>query len=480
MSNQKPQIRIKLNSPIGNDLFFALPNLSGNTRSFIETDVAAGGGSLSANGTFFEVDQFVIVGQLLQGKSEIVKISAVDSTSITLDTNLVFSHNRGDVITLIEYDQLTPERSTNAGVNFSALSAVDINPQVPETYLQRSGDNTTDVYRYRFYNSESTLYSGYSDNVTATGYADNSVYAIKERALSQLGEETNELITNDFLNSSLNEGRRIVDTGSAVVDGISQRVFRWSFRTKFNTDIGSIIPGQWSIAAPTDLRDRNTYKNILSLRIGRQNFPLVYQDNRRFRQNYLNVGHTTIATAVSSGDTSLVLESSGDFNDSGNIIIASPNVSTDKDEVAYTANDLSAETLSGVTGALDHAVGTDVWQEATFGIPTAFTIDKGMIYFDIPFGNEYAGENIYLDYYQDLTPVTSDSEVVDEPVYDLYVAYLKFKIKSLKSNGDLNPMKDGDYLLFQQGLSQLVGQEVLGQNISFVPTWGGGFNSPMD
>ncbi len=477
MISQAPQLRVRTNSPIGNDIFFALPSLEGNNSSFLEADIAAGVSSLSTNGTFFSANQYIIIGQPGSEKSEIIQISgAPTATAITLIGVTSFPHNRGDLITFVEYNQIEPQRSTD-GISYSALTKIDINPQVTETYLQRTGDATTDYYKYRFYNTTSGLYSGYSDPVIASGYDDNSVYAIKQRALSQLGEKVTDLITEDFLNDALNEARRIVDMGTAVVDGVSQRVLRWSFRTKFNTDIGNIISGTWSVTTPTDLRDRNTYKNILGLRIGRSNWPCVYQDQRRFRQNYLNVGHTTLNGAITTIDTSIILTSSGDFDGSGAIVVAAQNVSGVKDTISYTGNTLATATLTGVTGITTNAAsGTDVWQQATFGMPTAFTIDNGVIYFDVPFDDTYAGENIYLDYYQTLTPVNSDSDLLDEPFYDLYVPYLKYKIKALKSNGALKPTDDGDYLLFQQGLGELISQEVSGQFINFVPDLYGSLN----
>jgi hypothetical protein len=478
MISQAPQIRVKTNSPIGNDVFFALPNLQGNNSSFLEADVALGASTLTANGMFFSANQYIILGQPGQDKSEILKISSVNNTTITTTTNTIFSHNRGDVITFIEYNQIVPERATTLTGSYSALTTIDINPQVAETYLQRTGDATTDAYQFRFYNATSGLYSGYSDPILASGYDDNTVFAIKQRALTQLGEKISDLITDNFLNDALNEARRIVDMGTATVDKVSQRVLRWSFRTKFNTDIGNLVPGAWSVTAPTDLRDRNTFKNILGLRLGRSNWPCVYQDQKRFRQNYLNVAHSTLNGAITTGSTSIILTSSGDFDASGTIYIGAESVLLTNDAVAYTANNVSTNTLSGVTGitSAGHATGRDVWQQATFGMPTAFTIDNGTIYFDVPFADTYAGENIYLDYYQSLTAVNSDSDTVDEPFYDLYVPYLKFKIKTLKSNGALKPTDDGDYLLFQQGLAELVSQEVSGQNVNFVPDFYGSLN----
>lgn len=474
MVSQAPQIRVKVNSPIGNDIFFALPDLTGNNKSFLDADVSSGTSSLSMNGTFFSVNDYIIVGQPGQSKCEIVKVSMASSTTVDFTPTLSFSHNRGDVVTLIEYNQIEPSRSTDGGTTFAALTIIDINPQSVETYLARTGDATTDVYKFRFYNAQTTLYSGYSDSIVATGYADNSVYAVKRHALSQMGEKLTDLITNDFLNDAINEARRVVDMGTATVEGIQQRVLRWSFRTKFNVEVGQIIPGHWSITAPTDLRDRNTYKNILSLRIGRSNWPCIYQDRRRFNQNYLNVGHTTLNGDVTVGNLTITLTSSAGFDTTGNISIAAEDVAGSRDIVAYTANDKATDTISGVTGiAENHATGNDVWQQATFGMPTAYNINGGIIYFDVPFDDSFKGQPIYMDYYTVLTEVNSDADVLDEPFYDLYVPYVKWKIKSLKSNGALKPTDDGDYLLFQQGLAELVSQEVTGQFVFFTPDiWG--------
>lgn len=465
MTSQNPSIRVRTNSPIGNEIFFALPNLQGNNTSFLDADVAVGATSLTANGSFFSTSQYIILGQPGQPKSEIVKISAVTNTTFTVGA-CVFSHNRGDVITFIEYNQIEPKRSVDAGANFSTLTIIDINPQVAETYLQRTGDATTDVYEFRFYNSTTGLYSGYSDTATASGYADNTVYAIKKKALDDMGEKISDLITDDFLNNALNEGRRIVDQ--------DPRVFRWSFRTKFDTDIGDIIPGRYTVSAPTDLRDRNTNKNILSIRLGRQNRQVFYQDRNRFNQNYWNIAHSTLNGAITSASTSIVLTSSGNFDNSGSITIGAETISLTKDAVAYTGNTLATNTLTGVTGIASdgHATGRDVWQGANFGIPTWYTIDNGTIKFDLPFDDSFAGENIFADYYQTLTPVDSDSDVLDESSYDGYVNYLKFKIKYKKANGNIDPKTDGDYMLFQTWLTALITQEVQGQQISFVPTVG--------
>ena len=153
-----------------------------------------------------------------------------------------------------------------------------------------------------------------SSVVATIGYADNTIWAVKNRALTQLGESIGTLITDSFLNDSLQEARRSVDQWPSI--------FRWSFRTKFGVILGQMLAGQWQIACPTDLRDRNTYKNILSLRYGSQNRPCIYQDRRQFNQNYLNIIHTTVAVDALAGATSLVLTSTHDMDPVGATVLA--------------------------------------------------------------------------------------------------------------------------------------------------------------
>lgn len=430
-----------------------------NEKTFFDADEAAGQTALSANGTNFSANDYVILGNLGAEKSEIVRISgSPTSTTITSASATVFAHNRGDSITYTPYNQIVLERSTDSGANYTPLTAVDIQADNDFTIIQRPSDASTDYYRVRFYNSTSGFYSDYSDEIIGSGYADNSVHSIKQRALDSLGEEIGGKITDQFLNESLWEARREVDKSQV----------RWKFRESFNTDIGDIIPGRWSVTVPSDLRDPDTHINILALRVGREKTPLEYQDRNRFNQNYVNIAHSTLNGAITSASTSIVLTSSGDFDESGTVDIAAESIAGTIDNAAYTANTESTKTLSGVTSIADsHATGRDVWQGANFGTPSAYTIDDGVIYFDVPFEDDLAGENIEMDYYKDLVVYNSDGDELDEPQYDLYVAYLRWKIKQQKANGSLQRNQDSDYQEYREGLRLLIENNNTDQTIQF-------------
>lgn len=469
MAQYLPKFRIQSGEEIGNELLFQFPDLQDNQRTYLDADSLAGATSLSADGVNFADTQYIVIGQAGNLKTEILKINgAPTSTTITLLSAAVFPHNRGDAIRFIPYNQITPERSTDGGLTFSVLSAIDIRADSSETFLQRASDGATDYYRFRFSNSATGLFSAYSASQIASGYADNTIWSVKNRAMDQLGEKLSDLITDRKLNDWIQEARRTADQNPAV--------FRWSFRTKFNNVTGQMLGGQWRVLAPTDLRDPNSHKNVLSIRIGDQNRPVTYQDRRRFNQNYLNVQHATVATQATSGQTTLVLSSTHDFPVSGTVTLANNNANDGMINVTYTANNKTTNTLSGIpasgAGSINRTVliGTDVWRNGVFGLPTAFTVGgDGYWYFDVPLKVDYDGMDVKDDHYTVIPTITNDSQTFDEPFYDLYVSYLKWKIKYTKANGKIGRDGDADWKEWMSGLANLIGQEFPAQNINFVP-----------
>lgn len=456
-------MRTKYGEGVGVELFFAFPEIHDNEKTYLDADSSAGAVTLTANGVNFEADQYVVIGQPGNEKTEILLINGSTSATSIPITAAVFPHNRGDIIQFIPYNKISAEYSTNNGLTYSVITPVVIRADASETYMQRASDLSTYSYHFRFYNATTGLYSAYSSRVTAGGYGSDTRYSVKECALQELGEVRGEIITDKFLDDALDEGRRLADQNPST--------FRWSFRTKFGVNAGYLLAGQWQIAVPTDLRDPNTYKNILGIRMGQQNRPCVYQDRVRFNQNYLNVSHTTLSVIANFGDVTLTLVNSRDFDYEGVITLESGILGAGVVKLNYTSNDKATGILSGVTGipAAGIAVGVNCWQRYVPGLPTAYTIDAGMISFDSPLLPIYDGQNVHMDYYLTMSPMTQDSDTFDEPFYDLYVSWLKWKIKYLKSNGKIDRDGDCDYKDFVTGLSVLVAQETPGQRINFVP-----------
>lgn len=442
-------------------------------KTFLGADSAIGDTTLTVQSIkLFGINQILVIGSIGSDGTEIIKThgsTVPTGTTITLAAALTQTHSRGTPVYIILFDQYELSHATVEGGTKTLLTTtlgsglLEIDPEANDT-LYNETQYASGGYYVRKYNSISTNFSGYSDYIPYVGLADNSILSVKERALEHLGETRNDLITDIKLNNAIYEGRRVVDQ--------DPRIMRWSFRESFNTIIGQCVSGAWSVAAPADLRDRNTNKNILGLKFGRQNRPCVYQDRVRFNQNYLNVGHTTLNGAVVFGATSVILTSSHDFDDAGAITVAGGTVGTLRTILQYTGNNRTTNTLTGVTGvpAAGFVTGLDVWQNANFfGLPTAYTIDGGMIYFDVPFYDQLDGRDIIMDYYKVLPTITTDSQLFDEPFYDMYVSWLKWRIKYLKANGKIDKNSDPDYQEWNEGIGRVVAQEVSGQKINFVP-----------
>ncbi|MES2216677.1 MAG: hypothetical protein V4481_05290 [Patescibacteria group bacterium] len=463
-----PTLRTRYGENIGVEILCAFPELQDDQRTFLDADASAGDSTLTANGINFSVGQYIMIGQPGALKTEIIRIHASTtptSTLITLASALKFPHNRGDVVRFIPYNAIWIDVSTDGGSTYSFLATTTIRADSTDTYYQNAAGSSTDYYRIKFENSSDTTFSSYSDGIPATGYADNTIGSVKRRALRELGEEVGDLFKDSDLNDWLQQGRRQMDQ--------MPQVYRFTFRTKFNTIIGQCISGNWTVSAPTDLRDRNTFKNILGIKFGRQNRPCVYQDRVRFNQNYLNVAQSTLNGVVAGGATTITLTSSHDFDDSGSVVVASPSVGGSRVTLTYTANNRSTNVLSGVSGVPAIAgfiTGLNVWQNANFfGLPTAYTIDAGLIQFDVPFYDQLDGRNIVMDYYSTVPAITTDSQTFDEPFYDEYVSWLKWKIKYKKANGKINRDTDTDYKDWMEGVAKVIAQETNGQQISMIP-----------
>jgi len=455
-----PKIRTAFGSQIGTELFISHPDLE-TESTFIVTDVAATVSAFTIdNGLKFAANEYLVVGRFGYEKAEIVKISGTP-TATALSTSAVTKHphNRGELLQFIPYNQIVIEYSTD-GTTYGALTTLDIRADATETYYNHTAGLSTYYYRARFSNSTSAGVSSDSDSVIATGDAENSAGAIIRDALVSMGEKLDdEVFTKEFLLRALDEGRDEID--------LHQNAGRWAFRTEFDYDAGDCIAGRNTLTLPTNLRDPETSKHILSVRIGRDALPLSWFDKIEMNRWYQGVAHTTLNGAVLAGATSLVLTSSGDFDESGAVDIAAESITEDIDNADYTTNTESTKTLGTVTNvAVNHATGRDVWQGASFGVPTGYYVDNGVMTFNQPFDDDTAGENVWIDFYSKKTIANSFGDTLDEGFYRIYLPYLRFRIK-LRKNPSMDIQTDPDFISWESKKNAQIQKEFGGQSLRF-------------
>ncbi len=456
-----PRLRTKFGENIGVEVFISHPDLE-TELTFIVTDASASASSFTVdNGLKFANTEYLVAGRFGYEKAEIVKVSGTPSaTSVGLTGATSHPHNRGEPLQFIPYNQIILEYSTD-GTTYNSLATLDIRADATETYYNHTAGLATYYYRARFSNSTTSGVSSDSDSLIATGDAENSAGAVIRDALVSLGEKMDdEVFTKEFLLRALDEGRDEVD--------LHPNAGRWAFRTVFDYDAGDCIPGRYTLTLPTDLRDPETSKHILSVRIGRDALPLDWMDKVEINRWYQGVAHSTLNGAITSASTSIILASSGDFDESGSVDIAAESISGTVDNAAYTSNTESTNTLGTVTSIADsHSSGRDVWQGASFGVPTGFNVDNGVLKFNQPLNDDLAGENIYLDYYAKKTVANSFGDTLDENFTGIYKDYMRYRIK-LRKNPSMNRDTDPDYITWVQKREAQINKAFSGQHLRLV------------
>lgn len=419
--------------------------------------------------------QIVLVGNIGEERSEILTTSTSSGSGpsaaykeVTFSSGMQFDHPQDTKVSILDWNRVEFQYAGTATGTKTTISAypLAIRPDATETTFRDttdpkarlSGFSSAAYYFARFNDTTASRNSDWSDAVFGTGYDDNSVYAIKKRALEEMGEVVDDVtITHEFLSQALWQARR----------EYHQSKGKRPFRRKYNTVIGTALTGSFRIELPTDVEKPFTSDNIYGVRIG-ANQNMRYYDKKEWDEDYRDIPHTYLTTAYTVGDQDLYCNSVRDFADSGAVTVEGTTIS-------YSAKGVSGGTLRiSSDGGWAASVGSDVWQNASYGLPTMFTVfaDPGgsaYIYFNRPIDTAYINMNIYADYYRTLVGYNSDGDILDEPSYDMYVDYLKAKIRHRKERLTTPITQDSDYQLWLSKKKENLENEFLGADIRVEP-----------
>ncbi len=462
-------------------LYTNLTDLNQDKRfSFLTEDVVVGGSTLAIQSIvgFESLDtssgQILMIGELGNERTEIRRTS--DTTGqgpsaaykwVFLKTPLQMDHPQDTKVTIIDFDRVETQWAATVNGTKATLLAYPlyITPDVLEM-VNVDTSATAGFYFQRFNRTVDGATSDWSDAIPFSGYDDNMVFSIKNRAVQELGEVIDGVtITHDFLNQCLWTARREY-----------QAPGKRPFRRKFNTVIGTALTGSFRIEMPSDVEKPSSAENVYGVRIG--SYPnMTYYDKKEWDFDYRGKPHTTLSSSYTRGARDLYVVSARDFTSSGAVMIEGSSISySDKSNTGGTLR-ISAD------GAYDCSAGSDVWQNISYGMPWKFTVfmdpaGSAYIYFNMPIDTAYVGMNIYSDYYRTLVGYDSDADTLDEPQYDMFVNYLKFKIKERKLMGNIPTTKDkngrtviadGDFQQWQTSKATALAQEFLEADIRIFP-----------
>ena len=218
-----------------------------------------------------------------------------------------------------------------------------------------------------------------------------------------------------------------------------------------------VLAGNNSVDLPDNIDFTDTDRSVLACRFLLGNvlapYNLKYIDKRSWNQTSYNVMGGTTQINASIGDTTLSLDSTGDFWDTGNGVAYV--ATTDYDQlimqIAYTGVDLVTNQLTGVTGITRNIpAGTRVWSNPTIAQPIFYTVWSNKLYFNSLIPDSMQGNNLYIDFYKKLDKITDLYQELPEPYREIYKWYLKYAIKYRKdvtlSENDPDLVKFGDLL----------------------------------
>lgn len=182
------------------------PNLTNAPKTLIATAIAAAATAITVKNTNgFVANDYVQVGETGAEKTEIIKLTTVTSPdSFAVTSALKYAHGVDTPLYGLLYNQVRFYRSTDAGVNYSLLTTVDITSDQATTIYNDTTAASTYWYKTAFYNSTSGVISSYSQPIIATGYTSYSLKKLEDQVLVLYPDKEERLLKREDLKNWIN------------------------------------------------------------------------------------------------------------------------------------------------------------------------------------------------------------------------------------------------------------------------------------
>lgn len=460
-----PQITIRHN--IGN--IIEIPNeLNPKVFTYLSNNFAIGVTALTVDNAidFNSGNIILLLGSMGAENTEFGYASAHTDQGFTL-TATKQPHNRGDLVSQVNYDQIVISKSATIDGSYSTLATLSLFVTQQKTVQFDPAGLTTDYYKLQWKNSITGDVSAFSEPMSVLSYPEDSTGSVIYPVLKAMGVSENDpKITIPFCIEAINDARKYV---KMKLYGV-----RHAWLESFETPL-KILAGSNFVYLPEDVDFNETDRSLLSARFIRGNvlapFNLKYIDKRSWNQVAFNVGGSLTTTETAIAATTIDLESSGDFppvNTPGVAYIATTEFDQLMLQIEYTGVDLITNQLTGVTG-VDRIVpaGTQIWVTPTIAQPITYTVyndddGRGKIVFDRIIPDSLQGNNCYVDYYKKFAEVVDLYQRLPEPYREIYKWYLRYAIKYRK---DITvPQTDPDYKKFEELVQALFDNLYTGQD----------------
>lgn len=451
MSTAKSLQKAQIIEIIGSTIRVKHPDISGYTRTEMTAPLTAAGVTLTVadNNNFADNDWFVL-GESGDYKSEECDVNGAVTrgTSVTITNTTKFSHEIHTPITKIYERGIKIYGAATDGGAGTLITSVDaittpiadaVNIQWNQKYTEYTLLTTDTAYAYYYVQfTDGTTSGEASDYVASSGLAYDTVETVINGALkkvnAKIDTDSDGLITREWLLEVANDFQDEVATYELTTFDGRKISKNWSFEVF--EDLTSITlstnENKYALSGlSSTLKYGDSKDGILNVRLGTD--VLRYMDINEFDDYMAEKVRTEVKTAASAGDTSIVLDDTYEFSDSGTVYIGA-------DTVTYTGNTESTGTLTGIpasgTGSITatRAVDTVVWQSVTPGDPLRFTIFDGYILLDVPVSSDWAGYKLKFRALKKLDRLTDFNDSFEVPFTFLAKIYIAAQIEYRKGN----------------------------------------------
>lgn len=195
-------------------------DVSNAVTTFLSSPASATDTTLNVkNNAGFNNNDFVVIGNISDEKTEIVQINGAISgnTSFTV-TALKFDHSTDTSVTYLKFNQVKFFKSTDGGVTYNLLATVGLQVDRPITTYDDTLAQPTYFYKSQFFNSYTNLLSIESSILPGSGYPWYALLTLQDRILDLFPDPKEQVLNRDQLTDWINEEYRTLTSLASKID----------------------------------------------------------------------------------------------------------------------------------------------------------------------------------------------------------------------------------------------------------------------
>ena len=205
------------------------PNVSDNIQTALSDDYTSSTSLSVDSGKGFVNGNYIIVGEPGLEKTEITNLTAAPGSETLTVTALSYNHPKGTPVYYTRWNKYALQYKTSSTGTWTDYSSMpsDLEFDSQSTEYRDSSAKTTYYWKYRYYSTEKTAYSDYSDTIAASGWAKNTVGFMVRNVRKIINDPEAKTVSDTEIIRFIN----------AAQDKIYSLYDRWWFLLKMGTAI---------------------------------------------------------------------------------------------------------------------------------------------------------------------------------------------------------------------------------------------------